>query len=143
MTFRFLTSATALICFVLAGVWAFAPQQMLAIWDVGYSQSTGLVSRRAAALFLGLGVMLFLARHSLPSQTRTAISFGTVVACSALATLGLFEMAMGRAGSGIVSAVGVEALLALSFLWIERKGPHRPGVRAEDITSVAQPPHRA
>jgi len=55
--FRSLAILAALVCFLLALVWGLAPDLLLALWGVPYSYPAGLVSRRGAALFLGVGVM--------------------------------------------------------------------------------------
>lgn len=88
----------------------------MSLWGIDYSHEVGVVSRRGAALFFGIGVMLFLARHAEPSPSRAALSYGFSVGCLALASLGLFEMAKKRAGIGIISAILVEIALAVAFL---------------------------
>ena len=115
-SFQYLATAAAIICFALAIVWLLAPQLLLSLWGVAYSHSVGLVSRRGAALFLGIGIMLFLARNAEPSPSRTALSAGFIVGCLALASLGVFELVKKRAGIGILSAVLVEVVLAIAFL---------------------------
>ena len=120
MTFRNLTLTSSLICFVLTGIWVLAPQHLLAIWGVDFSQSTGLVAIRGAALFLGLGVMLYRVQLFTASPTRNALVSGFVAACAALAFLGIFEISKSHAGSGIVLAILVETVLAIAFLSVER-----------------------
>ena len=121
MPFKFhqLAAATAFICFVLAAVWLLAPQLLLAIWAVDYAYPVGLVSRRAAALFLGIGVMFWLARE-VPHPARRALGTGLGVACLTLAALGVFELLTGHAGPGILLAVGVELALAAAWLGLVR-----------------------
>ena len=118
MSFRTLSIATAAICLALAAVWMFAPGLLLDVWGVlpGDNEAIGLTGRRMAALFAGFGVMFYRARNAEPSIARAALSSGIVVACLALAALGLYELASGRAGVGILSAAAVEAALALGFL---------------------------
>lgn len=120
-TFRSLAILASAICFGLAAVWLLAPNLLLGIWEVEYSYSVGLVARRAAALFLGIGVMFVLARNSEPSQSRMALTSGFIVACLTLAALGIFELLSGHAGVGILSAVVVEVALAVAFLSCMRK----------------------
>jgi hypothetical protein len=81
-----------------------------------FSYPVGLVGRRVAALFAGIGVIFFSARNAEPSSTRSALITGFVVGCVALAALGTFELATGHAGPGILSAVLFEIALALAFL---------------------------
>lgn len=113
--FKHFSLASALLCFALAFIWLCVPQLLLAIWSVGFSESTGLVGRRAAALFAGIGVMLFQLRHAAPSPARAAVSNGAMVLCSMLALLGVLELVLGHAGPGILLAVAVEMVLAIGF----------------------------
>ncbi|HEY0231619.1 MAG TPA: hypothetical protein VGC55_10225 [Dokdonella sp.] len=100
--------------------WLFVPEVLPGIWGVAYSDETGVVARRGAALFLGIGVMFALARDAEPSPARSALCTGFAVACLALAVLGVFELARGRAALGILSAVAVELALACALLAVLR-----------------------
>lgn len=119
-SFRTLSLFTAALCFVLALIWGLLPQWLLQIWGVDYSSSTGLVARRSAMLFLGLGVMFYSARNAEPSPTRTALSTGFITGCFGLAGLGLVEWLNGHAGPGILLAVVVELGLGLGFTQASR-----------------------
>ena len=123
MSFKTTALITSVICFCLAGVWAFGSAILLNLWGVDYAASAELVGRRGAALFLGLGVMLLVARDAEPSQARTSLTVGLIVACTSLAMLGVMECALGNAGFGILSAVNVELMIALAFLRIELMTP--------------------
>lgn len=114
--FHLLATIAAVICFVLAATWLLAPQVLFSVLGLDYSYPAGLVSRRSAALFAGVGVMLFLARHAAPSPSRDALSIGFVVACLVLAGLGIFEFIKKRARVAILLAVVVEVLLAGAFI---------------------------
>ena len=127
LSFRALALCASAICFALAGTWLFAPSLLLDIWGVGYTYPVGLVARRSAALFLGVGIMFYLARDAQPSRSRTALSVGLSVACLALAALGVFELTTGHAGPGILSAVVVEFGLAVLFLYVEHRQPRTAG----------------
>jgi hypothetical protein len=116
LDFDILAAVAAMVCFALSLIWLLRPQILLSLWRVDYSDEVGLVSRRAAALFLGLGVMFSLARHAEPGPGRAALSEGFTVGCLALAILGLYELGRKRAGIGILSAVATELLLAVAFI---------------------------
>lgn len=116
-SFHVIASIAAAICFALTMVWLLAPQRLLSLWGVPYSYPVGLVSRRGAALFLGIGVMFFLARTAAPSPSRSALTAGFVVSCLSLASLGTIELARKRAGFGMLSAVLVELFLGIAFLF--------------------------
>ena len=123
MNFKNLASVSALICFVLALIWTFAPNVLLAMWSVDYSYPVGLVSRRGAALFAAIGIIFFLARNAEPSSARSAIVSGFIFGCFALSALGAFELVTGHAGLGILSAMCVEIALGLSFLYVASHEP--------------------
>ncbi|MBA1228964.1 hypothetical protein G7013_04775 [Pseudomonas viridiflava] len=125
MKFRHLAVLSAVLFWLLAIAWMFMPAQMLANWGVGFSSETGLVSRRAAALYMGFGVMFFLARHAAPSAVRSALVSGFVTACLLLAALGVFELISGRANPGILAAVALETLLSLAFLFVQHSDKQR------------------
>jgi hypothetical protein len=121
LTFRPLATLTSLLFFGIAATWMFAPDSMLATWDVALSYPVELVGRRAAALYAGIGVMFFLARSTAPSPARSALAAGMVTACLLLAALGVFELVTGHAGAGILTAVLLEVALALAFIFIRKK----------------------
>lgn len=119
--FRYLATFSALLFFALAAIWLFAPATLLANWGVVFDGGvTGLVGRRAAPLYAGIGVALLLAREAPPSPGRTAVVAGFVTTCLLLALLGLGEWAVGHVEAGILPAVLVEVALALAFLFVVR-----------------------
>lgn len=120
LNFRNLAVLSALLFFALAFTWVFAPSPLLASWGVDFSDSVGLVGRRGAALYAGIGVMFFSARNAGPSLARSSLAAGLIVTCLILAALGVFELAMGNAGSGILSAVPIEVALVFAFLYVSR-----------------------
>lgn len=116
LDFRRLSLLSALVFFSLALTWTIAPNLLLANWGVEFSSPVGLVGRRGAALYAGMGVMFFSARNAEPSPARSALLGGAVVACLVLAVLGVCELATGHAEVGILAAVFIEIALALAFL---------------------------
>ena len=118
LSFRTLSSFTSLLCFLLAIVWGFLPDALLAVWSIEYSEVAGFVARRSAVLFAALGVMFYLVRTAPPSLGRNALSNGFIVGCFGLAVLGFAEWLNGHAGPGILLAVLVEFALA----WILQPG---------------------
>jgi hypothetical protein len=118
--FRSVAIPSAFVFFLLALIWMFAPNAVLSSWGVAFSDSVGLMSRRAAALYAGIGVMFFSARNAEPSAARSALVTGFVVACLILAVLGVSELATGHAGLGISVAVLIEVALTLAFLYVAR-----------------------
>ena len=120
LSFRTLSTFTAVLCFALALIWGLMPERLLAICDVEYSSAAGLVARRGAVLFAALGVIFYLVRNEAPSVTRTALSNGFIVGCWGLAILGFGEWLNGHAGPGILLAVVVELTLGLGFFQTRR-----------------------
>lgn len=131
MTLRFrpLTTLTALVFFALSAILMFRPAVMLANWSIGFDESIGVVSRRTAALYAGIGLMLFLARKAEPSPARSALVSGFVFICVLLAGLGAFELSSGRVNAGIIPAVLGEVALAIAYLLVactERSNAKQP-----------------
>jgi len=126
LDFHSLAILVVLVCFALAAVWMFVPEFLLSGWGVEFSTSAGLVGRRAAALFAGIGVMFYVARNAEASSARSALVKGFVAACLTLAALGVFELLSARAAPGILSAVFIEIALALAFLYIAHAKKPQP-----------------
>ena len=120
LSFRTLSSITSSLCFLLALVWGFFPDILLATWSIEYSEGAGFVARRGAVLFAALGVMFYLVRTAPPSLGRNALSNGFIVGCLGLAVLGFTEWLNGHAGPGILLAVLVEFALGLGFVQARR-----------------------
>ncbi|MEJ5060779.1 MULTISPECIES: hypothetical protein [unclassified Pseudomonas] len=120
LSFRTLSTFTAILCFLLTLAWGITPDWLLATWDIEYSLAAGLIARRIAVLFAALGVMFYLVRNEAPSATRTALTHGFVVGCWGLAILGFAEWLNGHVGPGILLAVAVELALGLAFFQTRR-----------------------
>lgn len=116
LSFRNLAILCALVCFALSFIWLFTPGFLLSIWSVELSSSADFMARRSATLFAGLGIMFYFVRNAEPSPARSGIAVGFSVACFALAALGIFELATGHAGIGILSAIVTEIILGCC-LW--------------------------
>jgi len=134
LNFRSLATLCAFVCFSLALIWALSPKLLLSTWGVDFSYPVGLVGRRSAALFAGIGVMFFWARNAEPSSARSALVAGFVVSCLALAALGVVELGNGHAGPGILSAVLIEVALILASLYVD--GRERRSVATSMIIST-------
>ncbi len=120
INFRNVAIINALMLFSLALIWMFAPNLFLSSWGVEYSYAVGMLSRRGAATYAGVSVMLFYARNAQPSHISSALVTGFVVACLILATLGVMEFLTGHAGIEILIAVFIEIAIATS-LWYANK----------------------
>jgi len=116
VTFRLLALLSSALLFALSAMWLWAPELMLTQWGVPYTDSAGLVSRRSAAFYAGMALMLLLARKAEASGARFALSSGISLTCLMLATLGILEWRSGAATAQILIAVALEAVLAVAFL---------------------------
>ena len=77
-----------------------------------------LLARRSGCSYLGLALVFFLARKAPPSIARTALSAGAVAITLLLAGTGVYALAMGHAGKGILISAAVELLLGLGFICV-------------------------
>lgn len=113
LSFYMLAMSTAIVFALLAMIWIGAPTLFLSAWAVEDAAATRLVGRRAAALYSGIAIMFFIARHAPPSTARMALVCGLTSTCMLLAAFGLYDFFKGRASSGILVAVGIEAVFSL------------------------------
>jgi hypothetical protein len=124
MSFKTIAIITAVVAFALACAYFFVGELVVGRWQIQPTESVLLFGRRIGSLYLGLSVMYYLARSSPVSVARTALSVGTAVALSVLALLGIYEVAVGHAGPGLLVSVAVESLLGLAYIRVlltERK----------------------
>jgi hypothetical protein len=124
MRFKTIAIITAVILFVLGLGYFFFGAVIVGRWQVEPTQSVILLARRIGCLYLGLSVIFFLVRSAPRSPARTALSAGTVVVTLLLAGTGVYELAMGHVGKGILASAAIEFLLGLAFvsvLFTERK----------------------
>jgi hypothetical protein len=113
MTFSTMTLITALATFGLGLGFLSAPAAMLKPWGLESPTAAAVLSRRIGAVYLGLTVMLSLARTG---ETQTGIAAGVATATGLLALTGLNDLRLGNVGKGILFAVTVEILLTAGFL---------------------------
>lgn len=108
---------TAGLTLILGIGWLFFPQTMLSWWSV-QSDGVGLyMARRYGGLLFGYTTLLWLGRGSPPSPARTAILAGGAVVTSVMTLLSLLGVVTGVVGPGAWSAVAIEAVLAVAFLY--------------------------
>lgn len=115
MTFRHVTTATAVIALVLGLGYVFAGHLVVGRWQLEATPGVLLMGRRMGALYLGLAVLFFAARGCGPSPARSAMCLGAAVALGLLALSGVYEFATGGAARGILVSAGIEAVLAIGF----------------------------
>ncbi|CNL36033.1 Uncharacterised protein [Yersinia enterocolitica] len=120
MKFSHLAILTSVLFFILATLWMFFPQQLLTQWGIEYTSGAGVVSRRCAAFFAGMGVMCLFARNAEPSLARYALAAGISMISLILAVLGIVEWREGHVNGQILFAVFIELFLSLAFLLSNR-----------------------
>ncbi|MBA5640070.1 hypothetical protein H3H37_23695 [Duganella sp. LX20W] len=121
LSFHKLANLFALLFLMLAAIWLWAPNLLLADWGVAFTPAVALVGRRGAAFYAGVAVMFFTARHAPHSPARTALIRGGLVICLMLAGLGVYELASGHATPAILVAVCLEVAGALALLYVGRE----------------------
>ncbi len=124
MSFRIIAIITATVALALGCGYILVGDLVVGRWQIQLTDGVLLLGKRIGALYLGLSVMFFLARSAPVSVTRTALSTGTAVALSVLVLLGLYELAAGHVGPGILVSVAIEFALAIAYiriLYTERK----------------------
>ena len=115
MRFDLLALATSLITFVLGMGWLFKGTLLLKRWAIEPNAVGLLIGRRIGVIYLSLSLIFFLARSAPPSDARSALSAGALVACTLLAALGWFEFKARRVGPGILVSVTAELMLSAGF----------------------------
>ena len=113
MTFSMMTLLTAIATFGLGLGFLFAPAAMLKPWGLENPTPAAVMSRRIGAVYLGLAVMMYLARTG---DAQSAVAIGVATATGLLALVGLNELRLGNVTKGIFVAVIVEVLLTAGFL---------------------------
>lgn len=118
MTFKFMAYTLSLAACVLSARFVFTGASVMRDWGLEATAGSLIMGRRIAALYVGIGLMFFLARHAPPSELRSAVCAGIGVALALLAVLGVFERAAGRVSSGIIVPAIIEAVFAAGFAWV-------------------------
>ena len=118
MSFKTLATVTAAVTAVLGLGYLVDGGLMVGRWRIEPTVSVLLFCRRIGALYVGLAVMLFLARNTSASEARTALCAGAAVITTSLALLGVYELSAGRVGPGMLVSIAIEALLAFGYIWI-------------------------
>ena len=114
MTFTTIALIAAIATLGLGLGFLFSSASMLKQWGMQSSDEAKVMSRRNGAIYLGLSIMLLLARTSMP--TTEAIAIGGAVITGVLAISGLYELKGGRVSKGILVSTVVETLITIGFL---------------------------
>jgi len=120
LDFRTLSILSTALAAALFLTLLFMPELVFWLFQIPDSESAAFLSRRAAVLFLGYGVLMWLVRNAENSSVRRAICMGWGTAMTALAVLGTIEFIRGFVGPGIFSAVAIETFVGVSYLRLAR-----------------------
>ena len=118
--FRIVALVTALACLALCVILFARGGQYVATFAISPDQGAGFVARRAAPVFAGLAVMLWMLRDVPFGVARDGICTGMVVLWLGIAATGISEYVRGQAGAAILIAAAVEVLGAAAF-WFARR----------------------
>lgn len=118
MSFKNIAIITAIITLLLGVGYLFFGSLVIGRWKLQPTESVLLLGRRLGAFYLGLSVILFLARSAPVSVIRTALTAGAAVILLLLVVLGIYEFLAGHAGSGILASVVIESLLSIGYIII-------------------------
>jgi 4-amino-4-deoxy-L-arabinose transferase-like glycosyltransferase len=122
MRIRFFWVATlwAVWLWLVAITWVVNPSLPLALWEMPMDDAAISLGLRVAALCVGWGLILFMARREPPSGARRAISYGSAAGNVAAAVGGIYSLASGLASAWILQAVVLELITAAAFVLAER-----------------------
>ena len=118
MKFKTMAIITGIALLVLGIGYFFFGAVIVGRWQVEPTASVLLLARRIGCLYLGLSLVFCLARKAPVSIARTALSAGAVVITLLLAGTGVYALAMGHAGKGILISAAIEFLLGLGFICV-------------------------
>ncbi len=112
MTFELLCRFSFAIFAALALTLLVAPGVIHWLFAIDSGAAADIMSRRAAMLFAGLAVLMFLGGSTTSLEVQHLVSAVAVVTMVGLAVLGLVEWLRGAVGIGIWLAIGVEVFFA-------------------------------
>jgi hypothetical protein len=105
----------ALIAFLLFVTFAFMPVVPFTMIGVRMTPEGLLMARRMSALFLGISLLLWLARDAENSALRRSVCAAMSASMAALALFGLWDFIQGSVGYGIWIAISAESFFAASL----------------------------
>ena len=115
LTFPRIARLGAFISLLLFITFAFIPVLPFTMIGVGMTPEGLLMARRMSALFLGIALILFLARDAENSPLRRSICTSLSASMAALALFGLYDFANNNVGIGIWIAITVETFFAAAL----------------------------
>ena len=116
INFKNISLVTALITTLVAFQLLFMPDHIFTGFGLTGNEEAFFIARRAAMLFIGFSLLLFLEcnRPSSPSRRSLCISISCFMLL--LALLGIYEYLRDYAGQGIMLAVAIELCISAAYL---------------------------
>lgn len=117
---RLLCILAALVCLILFGFLLTHGGVYVQTYGVTPDDGARFVARRAAPMFAGLAVLLWLARDLPKGTARDAICSAMAVIWAGIACTGIYEYVVGVATAPILLAAVAELGIALAFMAVRR-----------------------
>jgi hypothetical protein len=114
-TYQIVSNLTAALYFYLFVMLLFFPGSFLNDIGIKTTESAEFLARRAAMLMLGFAVLVFFGRKMYHSSARQVTALAISVNMAGFALMGLFEFGRGFVNAGILTAVTIESILAVSY----------------------------
>ncbi|ESQ77570.1 hypothetical protein [Asticcacaulis sp. AC402] len=121
MSFRSVSSATALLFTILCATLVFFPQPIYWLFGLDPHALGDFMARRAGVLFLGLALIVWLTRETGDPAVQKAICLALAVMMLGLAAMGTFEFARGYAEPGIWLAIVGEITIGAAYVHVWRR----------------------
>ena len=115
LAFPHIARLGAFISLLLFVTFAFIPVLPFTMIGVAMTPEGLLMARRMSALFLGISLILFLARNAENSPLRRSVCAGFSASMAALALFGLWDFVQGGVGYGVWIAISVETFFAAAL----------------------------
>lgn len=114
-TYQMMSYLTTALYFYLFVMLLFFPGSFLNELGIESTASADFLARRAAMLMLGFAVLVFLGRKVSDSMARQVMAIAISINMAGFAVMGLVEFGRGFANTGILTAVIIESILAVSY----------------------------
>jgi hypothetical protein len=119
--FRITAIVSAIVFLALFGLLLVDGRLYVATYGVPQDAGADFLARRAAPLFLGLAVILWMLRDLPVGATRDALCLGMVPLWFGIAATGVYEYATGQASAAVLVAAAAAILIGGVFLVARRR----------------------
>jgi hypothetical protein len=119
--FRIAASVTAVVFLALFVILLVAGRAYVTTYGVTPGDGAAFLARRAAPLFAGLAVILWMLRDLPVGAARDGICYGLALIWFGIAATGIFAFASGQASGTILIAATAEVIGGLVFLIVRRR----------------------